>query len=222
MPGDAGDAGYFGDALGRHLAPHSDGAALNAELRSQSGHQPTLRAEQVHAEELGHPATLSHSEPLRKTLMTKQSHGGCEKSLYLLRTADQLSCHILAMDIAQRIRRARTARNLTQRDLARLLGISPSAVAQWEIGATAPTVANRVDLARVLDVRLAELLPEGDSLPNDGYLEEDIRKLVGQVRQLDLPDREALLSLSAHLLERRTELRGGAQNVKRRAAAKSR
>jgi len=89
---------------------------------------------------------------------------------------------------------------LSQRDLAKRLGISPSAIGQWETGATTPTVANRVDIAKVLNIRFIDLLPEGDGLPN-GIIEEDLRKLVALARQLDHGKRQSLLALVAGALE---------------------
>lgn len=51
--------------------------------------------------------------------------------------------------MCDRIRQARRAASFTQAELARRLGVSPSAVAQWESASgTSPTVAN---LARIAD-----------------------------------------------------------------------
>jgi len=64
------------------------------------------------------------------------------------------------MSLPEIIRRARLAAELSQKDLAKRLGISKSAVCQWEKGAAAPGLATRVELAAQLQIRLSDLLPE--------------------------------------------------------------
>lgn len=49
-----------------------------------------------------------------------------------------------------KIRPLREARGMSQRKLAADIGVSPGAVAQWELGATTPTMSNLVALANVL------------------------------------------------------------------------
>ena len=57
---------------------------------------------------------------------------------YLLSVASLPQRHTDPMELHDRIRAARTAAGLTQRQLARALNVSPSAVAQWEAGDTRP------------------------------------------------------------------------------------
>lgn len=64
------------------------------------------------------------------------------------------------MNIDKTIREGRRRNKLTQRELAGRLKVAPSAVAQWETGVTTPTIANRVDLARVLKIQFVDLVPE--------------------------------------------------------------
>lgn len=106
------------------------------------------------------------------------------------------------MDIASRIRRARIAAGISQRGLATLLAVSNSAIAQWEMGRTTPTVANRVDLARALRVPFYELVPEGDPLMPSEPPNEAIRKLMQQAVLLGPKDQLALLALALALRER--------------------
>src|SRR5688572_25312352 len=51
-----------------------------------------------------------------------------------------------------RIRRARRISQLTQADLARKVGVKPSAVAQWEAGSTTPSVTHLISAAQVANV----------------------------------------------------------------------
>ncbi len=64
------------------------------------------------------------------------------------------------MDIATIIRDARRKAKMSQRELAAKLRVAPSAVGQWETGATNPSINNRVDLAALLSIPFSDLLPE--------------------------------------------------------------
>lgn len=102
------------------------------------------------------------------------------------------------MELANRIRTARAAAGLSQRQLAARLGVTASAVAQWEGSLYAPTVANRVDLARVLGIDFASLVPEADGLQRS----DTLTKLVQQAGLLPPRHQRALLALAAHFAER--------------------
>lgn len=56
------------------------------------------------------------------------------------------------------IKRLRLAAGLTQSQLARLLGVSPAAVCQWETGVSGIAISRISSIARTLDVEIAELL----------------------------------------------------------------
>lgn len=71
------------------------------------------------------------------------------------------------MTVADTIRAARLAAELSQRVMAKKLRVSASAVAQWETGETLPSIGRRADIARLLRIGFMELLPEGDGLPAD-------------------------------------------------------
>lgn len=58
----------------------------------------------------------------------------------------------------RRLRNLRLEKKLTQADVAREVGVGQTAVSQWEIGSTAPTLANIYELARLFDVTAGELL----------------------------------------------------------------
>lgn len=61
------------------------------------------------------------------------------------------------MDISLNIRRARINAALSQRDLARLLGVSSVAVVKWESGKTFPSANKLPALANALGVSIDEL-----------------------------------------------------------------
>lgn len=66
----------------------------------------------------------------------------------------------LVVEVGARIRAARTARDLSQRELAERLGVTQTAVSNWESGKRAVTVDSLIDLARVLRVDAAVLVPD--------------------------------------------------------------
>ena len=58
----------------------------------------------------------------------------------------------------KRLKELRLERNLTQKQLAELLGTTNSAVCDWERGRTQPDLQMLVCLARVLEVTIGYLL----------------------------------------------------------------
>jgi len=65
--------------------------------------------------------------------------------------------------VGERIRALRTARKLTQEQLAYRAGVSVGTIARIERGATRPTLETLERLARALDVSVADLLGERGS-----------------------------------------------------------
>lgn len=65
-----------------------------------------------------------------------------------------------------RVQRIRLSKAMSQRQLARLMNVSDAAVCGWELNRTRPKSLHMDELARVLDVSLAELLghPEENNL----------------------------------------------------------
>lgn len=60
----------------------------------------------------------------------------------------------------QNIKNAREAKGMTQEQLAKLLGVTQGAVAQWENGLTHPTFDKLVTLAEALSLTVDELTKE--------------------------------------------------------------
>ncbi len=63
-----------------------------------------------------------------------------------------------AAELGARIRAARLAQSLTQDELARAVGVTRSAVAQWETGRAGQVGSNLARIARVLGTSAAHLL----------------------------------------------------------------
>jgi transcriptional regulator with XRE-family HTH domain len=98
------------------------------------------------------------------------------------------------------LRKARLVHGMSQRDLAKALGVHHAAVGAWEVGANQPDVANKIALAQVLQIRFADLMPE---ISDQVVLVTD-RDLVAIVRLIEreTPDRRAaMLRAIALLLE---------------------
>lgn len=71
--------------------------------------------------------------------------------------------------VGQRIRDEREAAGLSQADLAERLGTTQTAISYWESGRRVLTVDSLIEIARVLNVAPADLLPAADDdAPADG------------------------------------------------------
>ena len=56
------------------------------------------------------------------------------------------------------IRKQRHKLCITQKELAKMLGVSQSAVAKWEIGSSYPSTANLIKLVKLLDCSMNMLI----------------------------------------------------------------
>jgi transcriptional regulator with XRE-family HTH domain len=95
-----------------------------------------------------------------------------------------------------RIRRARLGRGMTQADLAAHIGVSRSAVAQWETDRAGQVRDNLARIARALGVSVGYLVSGGDEAADAGE-----RALLNLYRELRPEDRQLLLR-TAVLLSR--------------------
>lgn len=77
--------------------------------------------------------------------------------------------------VGTRIREARRARGMTQGDLAAAVGVSRSAVAQWETGRAGQLRGNLSRIAAALGVSAAHLMDGG--APDGGPAAEDATEL---------------------------------------------
>lgn len=111
----------------------------------------------------------------------------------LIRTTDHKERHYGEMDIATVIREARRKAKLSQRALADKLGVAPSAVGQWETEATKPSIANRVDLAALLAIPFAKLVPEATDVGEISSQDPTTIILVRQFETLPPQYRESIL-----------------------------
>lgn len=59
------------------------------------------------------------------------------------------------------IRTARQNSKISQSELASAVGVSQQAVAKWEAGQSLPRADKLIQLARILDITVSELLTDG-------------------------------------------------------------
>jgi transcriptional regulator with XRE-family HTH domain len=105
-------------------------------------------------------------------------------------------------DIGTRIRAARRDRGLTQDELADQVGVSRSAVAQWETGRTGQVTGNLSRIADVLEVSV-EYLMHGDDKRAAGEVQQgDELALLRLYRECDPEDRQMLLRTARRLARR--------------------
>lgn len=102
------------------------------------------------------------------------------------------------LEIGQRIRVIRKNKNLTQRRLAELVMISPSSITRLENGQVMVSVFTMIELVRVLDVSISEML-FGDSL--DMVTETDLLEIAIKLKKCSLEEQKKLIKLFAELID---------------------
>ena len=103
------------------------------------------------------------------------------------------------VQIGERIREARQAKGWTQDELADVVGVSRSAVAQWETGRAGQVTGNLARIAEVLDVGI-EYLTHGRSKRAAGQATTgDEMALLRLYRECSPDDRQLLLRTARRL-----------------------
>jgi transcriptional regulator with XRE-family HTH domain len=102
--------------------------------------------------------------------------------------------HEQGLQIGLRVRDIRIARGLTQKDLSEKTGISPSSISKLEKLSRDLTTDQVVDVARALDVTVAELF--GEKPPVEAQIARLSREAIEVARQWDGFSHEQKLALS--------------------------
>ena len=105
-------------------------------------------------------------------------------------------------DIGTRISTIRRERGLTQDELADQVGVSRSAVAQWETGRTGQVTGNLSRIADVLEVNVEYLVHGDDKRAAGEVLQGDELALLRLYRECEPDDRQMLLRTARRLARR--------------------
>ena len=87
----------------------------------------------------------------------------------------------MILQIAEQIKKLRNDRNLTQSELAKLLGVSRSAVNSWEQGTNNPTLSFAVAISEVFNVSLDYLIGRSEENIDISELSDDEREAIRRV-----------------------------------------
>jgi transcriptional regulator with XRE-family HTH domain len=102
-------------------------------------------------------------------------------------------------DMGARIRAARRDRGLTQDELADRVGVSRSAVAQWETGRTGQVTGNLSRIAGVLEVNVEYLMYGNDKRAVGEVRQGDELAMLRLYRECEPEDRQMLLRTARRL-----------------------
>ena len=105
-------------------------------------------------------------------------------------------------DIGERIRQTRQARGLTQEQLAEEVGVSRSAVAQWETGRAGQLTGNLARIAEVLSTGIEQLTHGRIKRPSGPPGKADELALLRLYRECRPDDRQLLLRTARRLARR--------------------
>jgi transcriptional regulator with XRE-family HTH domain len=104
--------------------------------------------------------------------------------------------------IGARIRAARAAKSMTQGDLAQVVGVSRSAVAQWETGRSGQITGNLARIAAALDVGVEHLTLGEDPRAEAGAARGDELAILRLYRDCAPEDKQLLLRMARRLIAR--------------------
>ena len=94
--------------------------------------------------------------------------------------------------VADKIKFLREGKNMTQTELAKILGITRSSVNAWEMGISVPSTQYIVELAGLFEVSTDFLLgiEKSSAISIAGLTEEDIRIIYGIVEHLKFKNKD--------------------------------
>lgn len=104
------------------------------------------------------------------------------------------------MDIlAYNIKEYRKSKKLTQKDLAVLLDVAPTAISAWEVGRNKPLMDKIEQMAQIFNIKKSELLGETTPTTAPNSL---IEQISDKVVQLTEPNQKNVLRYSSELLDK--------------------
>ncbi|ALS02324.1 hypothetical protein ATZ33_13290 [Enterococcus silesiacus] len=82
------------------------------------------------------------------------------------------------MKIGQRLKEARTANHYSQQEVSEILHVSRSTISSWEIGRTYPSIELLVELSKLYDLSLDQLLKEDEEIIKEFKKDQQYKKWV--------------------------------------------
>ena len=106
------------------------------------------------------------------------------------------------MGIPENIKRLRTARGLSQMDLAKILNVSDRTVSTWEMGTRIPRMGNIQAMADLFNVQKTDII-EDKKLPATEGEERLDRELIEKLTMLTSDEKEKVVAFVQGLLAAR-------------------
>ncbi|HFU4464097.1 TPA: XRE family transcriptional regulator [Streptococcus suis] len=116
----------------------------------------------------------------------------------------------LAIYIGQRIKDLRLSRNMTQKELAKRIGMGDTTIANYEKGFRSPKKDTLFDLADVFGVSIDDLFPQRTPTTAPNSL---IEQISDKVVQLTEPNQKNVLRYSSELLDRQNTVEDSKNTV---------
>ncbi|HEM4982999.1 TPA: helix-turn-helix transcriptional regulator, partial [Streptococcus suis] len=115
------------------------------------------------------------------------------------------------MDIlAYNIKEYRKSKKLTQKDLAALLDVAPTAISAWEVGRNKPLMDKIEQMAQIFNIKKSELLGETTPTTAPNSL---IEQISDKVVQLTEPNQKNVLRYSSELLDKQNTVENSKNTV---------
>ena len=93
---------------------------------------------------------------------------------------------VMHMNLGKNIADLRKKNNLTQEDLANMLGVSPQAVSKWENDAACPDIALLPKIAEIFGVTIDELMNEQGSINSQKTVNSSVKSSSKRIVQINL------------------------------------
>lgn len=104
--------------------------------------------------------------------------------------------------LAINIKKYRKLANLTQKQLADMLNVAPTAISAWEVGRNKPLMDNIEQMASIFNIKKSELL--GENSPSNANL--PLRVMIETYQQLNDDNKEATLEYAVNLLDQQNRI----------------
>jgi transcriptional regulator with XRE-family HTH domain len=98
------------------------------------------------------------------------------------------------MNIGERIKHFRAAKNLSQKELAASIGMDQAQYSRMESGKVEPTLSSLEKIAEALGIKIAELFDEQEPTDINSYDKSDVEKL-RLLNQLEETEKKSIFNI---------------------------